>query len=43
MLIMPAYSPGIRSDDYVKLTATAKLNGETIPNGVKTVTRSLKV
>jgi hypothetical protein len=43
MLIMPAYSPGIRSNDYVKLTATAKLNGETIPNGVKTVTRSLKV
>jgi hypothetical protein len=43
MLIMPAYSPGIKSNDYVKLTATAKLNGETIPNGVKTVTRSLKV
>lgn len=42
-VVLPKYSPRILSSDYVKLTATAKLNGETIPNGVKTVTRSLKV
>jgi hypothetical protein len=42
--IVPAsYDPGIKSNDYVKLTATAKLNGETINNGTKTVTRGLKV
>ena len=42
-VLLPTFSPRIESNDYVKLTATAKLNGETIPNGVKTVTRSLKV
>lgn len=42
-VLLPTFSPKIESNDYVKLTATAKLNGETIPNGVKTVTRSLKV
>jgi hypothetical protein len=42
-IIIPKYDPKIKSNDYVKLTATAKLNGETINNGIKTVTRGLKV
>lgn len=42
-VISPKYDPKIKSTDYVKLTATAKLNGETITNGTKTITRGLKV
>ena len=42
-IIFPKYDPKIKSNDYVKITATAKLNDEIISNGVKTVTRSLKV
>lgn len=42
-IIFPKYDPKIKSNDYVKITGTAKINGETITNGTKTITRGLKV